>query len=96
MAEHSNINTSEPIPFDRCPICGKMESHIHIDYETDEELKDYLDFCGTLDTLTGKQIIYTKVPEGQGTGTTLDRLIGPFLDALCDEECFWNEEDTEG
>lgn len=90
MDEPSNINTSEPTAFDICPICGLMELHIHIDYETDEELAEYLEFCGTEETdfHTGKikKLIYSKVPLGQGTASSFDKLFGPILDALCDED----------
>ena len=84
---------------DKCSFCGMMELHIHIDYETDNELTEYLDSCGTEEIHNGvvKKIIYTKVPAGQGTGSQLDAMIGPLLDAMCDIdfEELENQQDTE-
>ena len=71
-----------------------IESHIHIRYETDEELNEYLDSCGTFDVVTGKKIVYEKVPTGQGTTSMFEKLFGDILDALCDLEELKNQEDT--
>lgn len=80
---------------DICPFCANIEQkieeeHIHIDYETDEDLIEYLEACGTVDSVTGKKIVYTKVPEGEG----FDTIMGPMLDLLCDlpPECFEDDD----
>lgn len=75
---------------DKCQFCGMMELHIHMHYETDEELAEYLEFCGTeeVDYQTGKtkKVIYDKVPPGEGTASMFEKLFGPIMDALCDED----------
>ena len=80
---------------DKCSFCGMMELHIHMHYETDEELAEYLEFCGTeeRDFHTGKikKVIYTKVPPGQGTDSQFNHLLGPLLDVLCSEDLHLEE-----
>jgi hypothetical protein len=85
---------------ERCPICGELELHIHMHYETDEELAEYLEFCGTeeVDYQTGKtkKVIYTKVPPGQGTDSQFSHLLGPLLDVLCSEDFHPEELENNG
>ena len=101
MDEPSNINTPEPTELltpgiDICPICGMMELHVHMYYETAEELAEYLEYVGTEETdyHTGKlnKIIYEQVPPGQGTSSMFDKVMGPIMDILCDEEFLFDED----
>lgn len=92
MEKPFNTNiTPAPENVDKCPFCGMMELHIHIYYETDEELQEYLDSCGTIDTATGKKVIYEKVAPGMGTASMFDAVLGPIMDVLCDYEIDWEK-----
>ena len=84
MEELSNINTSEHTESE-CPVCGVKEWHVHIQYETDDELVEWLDTIGAEDYIDGKlkKIIYDKVPVGRGTSRMMNEILGPILDMLC-------------
>jgi hypothetical protein len=76
-----------------------MELHVHMYYEDDKELEEYMEHVGIEETdyHTGKtkKIIYEKAAPGEGTASIFERVMGPLLDLLCEEDFLVDDMDDE-